>query len=123
MKIEIPNPIQSKSIWNGLDYESIGSIQSISYSAGLGSRDSVSGVLRELGWQAVEDMIVERDLCTMYKLIHDVGAPELLRSRIVSRSDVSVRSTRSTDNKQLEVTRTRTEFGRRCFFSRAAQGW
>ena len=32
MKIEIPNPIQSKSIWTGLDYESNGSIQSISYS-------------------------------------------------------------------------------------------
>ena len=59
---------------------------------GLGNRASVSGVLRELGWRAVEDTIVERDLCTMYKLIHDVGAPELLRSRIVSRSDVSVRT-------------------------------
>ena len=84
---------------------------------GLGNRDSVSGVLRELGWRAVEDIIVERD---MFKLIHGVGAPEPLRSRIVSRSDVSVRSTSATD-KQLEVTRTRTELGRLCFFSRAAR--
>ena len=63
------------------------------------------------------------DLCTMYRLIHDENAAELLRSRIVSRSNVSVRATRATCDGHLEVTRARTEFARRSFFIRAVRSW
>ena len=90
---------------------------------GLGSRERVSGVLRDLGWRAIDVMIAERDLYAMYKFIHGIDAPELLCSRIVSRSDVAARSTRATDDGQLEIPRSRTEFGRRCFFSRAVRAW
>ena len=71
----------------------------------------------------IEDMITERDLCVMYNLNHVESAPELLRSRITHRSDVSVRETRATRDGELEVPRARTEFARRSFFNRAVRAW
>ena len=91
--------------------------------SGLGYGDHISGALCELGWRPIQDMVAERDLCTMYRLIHDENAAELLRSRIVSRSNVSARATRATCDGHLEVTRARTEFARRSFFIRAVRSW
>ena len=39
----------------------------------LGYREHISGALCELGWRS-KDMVTERDLCTMYRLIHDESA-------------------------------------------------
>ena len=91
--------------------------------SGLGYRQHVSGTLRELGWSDVGNMLRKRDMLTMYRLVHDENAPELLRSRIVSRADVSTRSTRSVSDGHLEVPRARTEFARRSFFIRAIRTW
>lgn len=90
---------------------------------GLGYRERVSGTLSELGWRTIDDMITERDIHTMHKLVHAEDAPELLRSRIISRADVSARTTRATSDGQLEVPRARTEFARRSFFIRAIRTW
>ena len=90
---------------------------------GLGYREHVSGTLRELGWRNIDDMVTERDLHTMYRLTHDESGPELLRSRITSRADISTRETRATDDGQLEVPRARTELARRSFFIRAVKAW
>ena len=90
---------------------------------GLGYRERVFSTLRELGWRRMQDMVTERDLCTMYRLTHDENGAELLRSRVVSRSDVSVRATGATSGNQLEVPRVRTEFARRSFFVRAVSAW
>ena len=90
---------------------------------GLGCREHISGALNELEWQPIQAMITERDVCTMYRLVHDKNAAELLRSRIISRSDVSERATRSTYDGRLEVPRSRTEFARRSFFNRAVRSW
>ena len=90
---------------------------------GLGYREHISGALCELGWRPIQGMVAERDLCTMYRLVHDENAAELLRSRIVSRSVVSVRTTRATSDGHLEVPRARTELARRSFFIRAVRSW
>ena len=68
-------------------------------------------------------MVTERDLCTVYRLVHDESSAELLRSRIISRSDVSYRDTRATGDGQLEVPGARTEFARRSFFNRGVRSW
>ena len=91
--------------------------------SGVGYREHISGTLRELGWSDIGGMLNERDLMTMYRLVNDVNAPELLRSRIVSRADVSIRATRAVSDGHLEVPRARTELARRSFFIRAVKAW
>ena len=59
----------------------------------------------------------------MYNLNHVESAPELLRSRITHRSNVSVRETRATRDGELEVSRDRTELARRSFFNRVVRAW
>ena len=90
---------------------------------GLGRREHVTPSLRELGWPSVDDVIAERDIALTRHLITVPDAPELLRRRLVRRSDVSSRRTRATESGQLELPRARTEFARRGFFYRAASAW
>ena len=91
--------------------------------SGVGYREHISSTLRELGWPDIGDMLNKRDLMIMYRLVNDESAPELLRSRIISRADVSSRSTRAVSDGNLEVPRARTEFARRSFFIRAVKAW
>ena len=91
--------------------------------SGVGYRQHISGTLRELGWSDVGDMLIRRDIMTMYRITHDENAPELLRSRIVSRADVSSRATRAVSDGLLEIPRARTELARRSFFIRAVRSW
>ena len=90
---------------------------------GLGRRDRVTASLRQLGWLKVGELICERDLHTMFKLMNSIFAPELIRRHITRRADVSSRSTRASSNGQLQVPRVRTEFARRSFLNRAARAW
>ena len=91
--------------------------------SGVGYREHISGTLRELGWSDVGGMLNERDLMMMYRLVKDENAPELLRSQIVSRAEVSSRATRAVREGHLEVPRARTELARRSFFIRAVKAW
>ena len=90
---------------------------------GLGYREHVTETLRELGWKRIEEMVPEHDRCVIYRLVHDTGASEVMRSRITRRSDVSARETRATVDGRLEVPRARTEFARRSFSARAVRAW
>ena len=90
---------------------------------GLGYRDHVTGALTELGWRKIGEMIEEHDRCTMYRLIHGEGGPEVMRSHIKRRSDVSARATRATDDEHLEMPLNRSEFARRSFLARAVRAW
>ena len=91
--------------------------------AGLGRRDHVTPSLRELGWCNVDELITERDIATIRHLIAAPNASELLRDRIIRRSDVSARVTRATVDGQLQLPRVRTEFARRSFLYRAVTAW
>ena len=91
--------------------------------ADLAYRDRVSATLKDLCWHRVETLITERDLHLVYKLIHDVNAPVSIRELLTDRSDVSCRTTRATHNRELELTRVRTEFARRSFMCRAVRAW
>ena len=89
----------------------------------LSYRDSVSEALSQLGWPRIEEMITERDVCAMYKLINDANAPVSIRRHLTARSNVSSRYTRATENREVEVGRVRTEFARRSFLCRATRAW
>ena len=90
---------------------------------GLSRRDHVTPSLRELGWPSICELITERDIATVRHLTTSADAPELLRCRVVRRSDVSLRRTRASDGGQLELPRARTELARRSFLHRAARAW
>ena len=91
--------------------------------AGLGRRDHVSSSLRELGWPTFDQLLVKRDIAAIRLLTSAAGACEVLRERILRRSDVSVRSTRATESGQLQLPKVRTELARRSFFYRAISAW
>ena len=91
--------------------------------SGLGRREHVTPVLRELGWECVSDMVRASDLAVVGQLLTSDGAPELLRNKLVLRSDKSVRSTRATERGQLQLPRVKTEFARRGFLFRASKHW
>ena len=89
----------------------------------LSRRDRVTQHRKELGWPSIGELICERDLNIMFRLLHGTNAPELIRRHITHRADVSSRSTRASDDGQLEVPRARTEFARRSFLCRASRAW
>jgi len=90
---------------------------------GLGRREHVTPAIRELGWSKVDEMITERDIATIRHLMTASNASELLRERIVYRSDVSTRETRATADGQLQLPSWNSAFARRSFLYRATQSW
>ena len=81
--------------------------------SGLNRREHISPVLNELGWKSVDDVVRVSDLAVIRHLLTADDAPEILRSKLVLRSDESSRRTRATDRGQLQLPRVRTEFARR----------
>ena len=91
--------------------------------SGLGRRDHVAPVLRELGWSSVDEMLRERDIAAMRRLLRPTCEADVLKRQVLQRSEVSVRQTRAVDNGQLQLPRVRTEFARRSFLYRAISAW
>ena len=90
---------------------------------GLGLREHVTPALRELGWGRVEEVLEEHDVAMVRRLLTATDAPELLRSKLTYRSELSAHCTRATDRGQLQLPRVRTEFARRGFLFRASKSW
>ena len=91
--------------------------------SGLNRREHVTPVLNELGWESVDDMVRVSDLAVIRHLLTSNSVPEILRSKLVLRSDESSRRTRATDGGQLQLPRVNTEFARRGFLFRASKHW
>ena len=83
----------------------------------------VTPLLRELKWPSIDDLVAERDVGMVHWLNTSQHAPVSLRERMVSREDVSARTTRATQAGQLQLPRVRTEQARRFFHFRAASCW
>ena len=91
--------------------------------SGLGRRDHVTPVLRKLGWGTVNDMLRERDIAVMSRLLSPECEAHVLTEQLLYRSDVSARQTRAVVSGQLQLPRVRTEFARRSFMYRAVSAW
>ena len=83
----------------------------------------VTPLLRELKWPSIDDLIAERDMGLVHRLLTSEHAPVSLRERMIFREDVSVRSTRATEAGQLELPRVRTEHARHYFQFRSISSW
>ena len=90
--------------------------------SGLGRRDHVTPVLRELGWGTVNEMLRERDIAVMSRLLSPECKAQVLTEQLLYRSDVSARQN-AVVNGQLQLPRVRTEFARRSFMYRAVSAW
>ena len=91
--------------------------------SGLGRRDHVTPVLRELGWGTVNEMLRERGIAVMSRLLSPECEAQVLTEQLIYRGDVSARQTRAVVNGQLQLPRVKTEFARRSFMYRAISTW
>ena len=80
-------------------------------------------VLRELGWGTVNEMLRERDIAVMSRLLSPECEAQVLTEQLIYRGDVSARQTRAVVNGQLQLPRVKTEFARRSFMYRAISTW
>ena len=78
--------------------------------SGLNRQEHIIPVLNKLGWKSVEDMIRASDIAIIRHLLTTDDPPEILRSKLVLRSDESSRRTRATDKGQLQLPRVKSEF-------------
>ena len=79
----------------------------------------ISPALSSLGWSRVDELLTERDLMVLYQILRSPKSPENLRALVVPRSNISDRTTRGSENMQLQTPRVRTELARRSFLCRA----
>ena len=78
-------------------------------------------VLRKLGWQTVNDLIVEETLKMVFKCTND-KAPSYLACLFRRLSETSIRVLRNTET-DLRVPFLRTTCGQKCFSFRGAKLW
>ena len=85
--------------------------------------DHVTPLMAELEWQSFDDLLDQRDLAAMHRILHSDRSPAGLKERVNYRGNVSGRVTRGTVDRRLELPRVRTELARRCFAFRAVAAW
>jgi len=90
---------------------------------GIKRSQHISPALKTLGWLKVDKLLTERDLLALHHLLRSPNAPDSLCALVVSRSDVSVRTTRGSESLMLQTPRVRTELARRSFVCRAIGAW
>ena len=90
---------------------------------GLKRSQHISPALKSLGWFRIEELLAERDLVALYKILRSSSSPDQLRALAVPRSNVSNRTTRGSESLLLQTPRVRTELARRSFPCRATTAW
>ena len=81
------------------------------------------GVGSEMGWEKVECMEARHDCTNVFKALASERCPVALRDMFRKRSDVSARSTRSTDAGDLHLPKCRLAQTRKGFKHRAVRAW
>lgn len=85
--------------------------------------DRISPTLQALGWERVERLVEMKDVFKVHKILTQDLGPSAIRSQFAKRSDVSCRSTRSTEAGRLELPLCRLTGTQRAFRYRAAAAW
>ena len=85
--------------------------------------DHVTPLFKELNWQRLENLILEKDIMTVHEILHKDTFPENLKALVEFRADVSARSTRAVEAGQLQLPAVHTERARRFFTYRALAAW
>ena len=71
---------------------------------GLERSQHISPALKSLGWFRIEELLAERDLVALYKILKSSSSPDQLRALAVPRSNVSNRTTRGSESLLLPLT-------------------
>ena len=79
--------------------------------------------LKDLKWPTLDQLVVDRDVAMLSRVLYCPHAPVSLRDQIAYRAEVSERETRATAAGSLQLPRVRTEHGRRSFPYRAVATW
>ena len=100
-----PHPILSD--WGNCSATLKARVQNINFGArivyGLGRRDHVTLALKELGWSTVDEMVREREIAVMRRLLSPSCEAQALTDQLLRRSEVSVRQTRAVVKGQLQL--------------------
>ena len=79
--------------------------------------------LKDLKWPTLDQLVVDRDVAMLSRVLYCPHAPVSLRDQIAYRAEVSERETRATAAGSLQLPRVRTEHGGRSFPYRAVATW
>lgn len=90
--------------------------------SGVKRREHITPVLEALCWLRFDEMVQERDVALVKRLLSS-DPPPALASSLSKRSEISNRTTRSTVMDMLELPRVRTEHARRSFPFRTVSAW
>ena len=115
------------TVWGGCSITQRNRLQKvINFAArivtGLSRRKHVTPALEALGWPRFDDIVGERDLALIQRLL-SADAPPALSHIVMRRSEVSERCTRGADGDLLELPRIKTERARRHFPFRSVKSW
>ena len=94
---------------------------------GKRKHDHITEARTGLGWFSFDQTVFLRDCISMYRVIHETDGPCAIRDLVRRRSEVSVRSTRATEDGTILQTSTlrhpRLEITKRSFPYRAVTAW
>ena len=123
-----PHILYCATVWAGCNVTQKKRVQKIiNHSARIVKccrrQERMTPVLRGLKWPKVDELVAERDLVMMHRLLYSMHAPLCLKDFICYRENVSVRETRATAAGLLHGPRVRTEHARRSFCVRSTAKW
>ncbi|CAB4039973.1 Hypothetical predicted protein [Paramuricea clavata] len=121
----ISKMVYCSSVWSNTsasNVKKVQSIQNIACKIVTKSRkfDHVTPLLRELNWLPVDKLLYFRDASLTYKCVNNL-APDYLCNKLIKRSSIHDRRTRTHDSLQIPLFKTAA--GQRSFTYRAAHIW
>ena len=123
-----PHILYCISVWGGAASCHLNRLQKIiNFAARIvsGTRkyDHISPTVKALGWHKIRDLVVYRDILSVFRALHNPIAPLAIRSLFAPRSTISHRVTRATTAGTLQLPPFRLSLTRRTFSYRAAMSW
>ena len=123
-----PHILYCISVWGGAASCHLNRLQKIiNFAARIvsGTRkyDHISPTVKALGWHKIRDLVVYRDILSVFRALHNPIAPLAIRSLFAPRSAISHRVTRATTAGTLQLPPFRLSLTRRTFSYRAAMSW
>jgi hypothetical protein len=113
------------SVWSNTSATNVKKVQSIqNFACKIITKsrkyDHVTPLLRKLNWLPVDKLLYFRDAVLMYKCVNNL-APDYLCNKLIKRSSIHNRSTRTCDSLQIPLFKTAA--GQRTFAFRALHIW
>ena len=121
----ISKMVYCSSVWSNTSASNVKKVQSIqNFACKIITKsrkyDHVTPLLRELNWLPVDKLLYFRDASLTYKCVNNL-APDYLCNKLIKRSSIHDRRTRTHDSLQIPLFKTAA--GQRSFTYRAVHIW